>query len=184
MSPRSRSLAVVIFLVALLVALAVAMAFTLRNPAPLTGTSATAATTRPTDPDPSLTPVEVVAAVLAALNNNDSATDDGLRTTFGFASPGNQAATGPVERFAAIVKKSPYDALINHRAARVKPVDMDDQRATCLVRVVARDGRRVFFLWNLSKQTAVTGPFHDCWMTDGVSPIEPPPGEEQPQERI
>ena len=183
MSPRSRSFpAVVGVLVALLIVLALAMGLTLRHPA--SPTRQTTATTRPTNPDPALTPVEVVTAILAALKNNDPATDDGLRTTFRFASPGNQAGTGPVDRFVAMVKKSPYDALINHRAARIKPIDMDDQRAVCLVRVVARDGRGVFFLWNLSKQTAAAGPYHDCWMTDGVSPIEPPPGEEPTEERI
>jgi len=95
----------------------------------------------------------------------------------------NQRATGPADRFVAMVKKPPYDALINHRSARIKPIEMDDQRAVCVVRVVAQDGHRTYFLWNLSKQSA-DGPLNNCWMTDGVSPIEPPPGEEPAEERI
>lgn len=183
MSPRSRSLPAIVMLVALLVALIVGAAFVLRRPGSQGGAAVAAATSRPTNPDPSLTPVQVVDAVLAALKNNHSDTDDGLRTTFRFASPANQRATGPADRFVAMVKKPPYDALINHRAARVKPVEMDDQRAVCLVRVVAQDGHRTYFLWNLSKQSA-DGPLNNCWMTDGVSPIEPPPGEEPAEERI
>lgn len=180
MSPRKGSLPPVVILVALLIALLIGAAFVLRRSGPQGGA---AATSRPTNPDPSLTPVQVIDAVLAALKNNHPDTDDGLRTTFRFASPANQRNTGPADRFVAMVKKPPYDALINHRSARIKPIEIDDGRAVCLVRVVAQDGHRTYFLWNLSKQSA-DGPLNNCWMTDGVSPIEPPPGEEPPEERI
>src|SRR3954468_15758375 len=92
MTPRSRSLPAVVILVVALLAVAAALVFVLRGPTlrPAPG----AAATRPTAPDPSLTPDQVVAAVLAALKNNDPATDDGVRTTFRFASPANQRVTG------------------------------------------------------------------------------------------
>src|SRR3954468_9434231 len=49
-------------------------------------------TTRPAlqDPDPALAPEQVVRAVLDALKQNN-ADDDGIRTTFKFASAANQA---------------------------------------------------------------------------------------------
>jgi hypothetical protein len=178
MPARPRTFLAIAFLAA--VAVIAALSFVYRSAGPH---AAATATSRPTNPDPALTPVEVVAAVLAALKNNDPATDDGLRTTFRFASPANQRVTGPVDRFVAMVKKAPYANLINHRAARVKPIEMDDARAVCLVRVVATDGHRTYFLWNLSKQST-DGPLNNCWLTDAVSPIEPPPGEEPPEERI
>jgi hypothetical protein len=132
--------------------------------------------TRPTAPDPALSPAEAVTAVLAALRNNPADSDDGIRTTFRFASPANQAATGPVDRFIAMVKRPPYAALVNHRAASVRPIESDGSHAALLVTVIDREGRRVYYLWVLSKQAA--GPLKDCWTTDAVSPARPPPGEE------
>jgi hypothetical protein len=146
------------------------------------GRAAGRPTTFPTGPDPSLTPDQVVAAVLAGLKNNDPETDEGIRTAYRFASPANHAATGPVERFVAMVKRPPYGALVNHRSARAKPLDLDDARAVSLVRVVGQDGRRLFFAWQLSRQTE--GALKDCWMTDGVTVVRPPPGEDDAEERI
>jgi hypothetical protein len=142
-----------------------------------------APTTFPTAPAPALTPDRVVAAVLAALKDNDPATNAGLRTTFRFASPANRQFTGPEDRFVAMVKQPPYGALINHRSSRVMPIEVDEAHALMVVRVVAPDLRRAYFKWTLSRQTA-DGPLKDCWMTDGVSPSPPPPGEDAAEERI
>lgn len=133
-------------------------------------------------PDPALSPADAVTAILAALRDNHADTDDGIRTTFRFASPANQAVTGPIDRFITMVKRPPYGALVNHRAASVRPIDMDGQRAALLVTVIDRDGRRVHFLWLLSKQA--DGPQKDCWMTDAVSPARPPPDEQDDPERV
>lgn len=131
---------------------------------------------RHTAPDPALSPAEAVTAVLAALRDNHANSDDGIRTAFRFASPANQAVTGPVDRFIAMVKRPPYAALVNHRAASVRPIESDGQHAALLLTVIDREGRRVYYLWVLSKQA--DGPLKDCWTTDAVSPARPPPGEE------
>jgi hypothetical protein len=146
------------------------------------GGSVTAPTTHPSAPDPALSPAEAVTAVLAALRDNSTATDDGIRTTFRFASPANQAVTGPVDHFIDMVKRPPYAALVNHRAASVRPLDVNGQRAALLVTVIDRDGLRAHFLWVLSKQA--DGPQKDCWMTDAVSPARPPPDERDDAERV
>ena len=149
------------------------------GPAPRNRVGAPAS--RPTSPAPGLPPFEVTAAILAALKDNDDATDEGIRTTFRFASPQNQAATGPVDRFVEMVKRPPYDRLVNHRASRVRPLDLSDTQAAAVVKVIDPDGRPAWFLWQLSKQPA--GPFKDCWMTDAVLPARRP-ADEPPDEPI
>ncbi len=125
----------------------------------------------PRDPDPALAPEQVVRAVLDALKENN-ANDDGIRTTFKFASPGNQAVTGPVERFIPMVKSPFYRALINHKSAKVGKVQRKDDRAAAYVLVVDANGRAAYFVWQLSRQK--DGAFKDCWMTDGVAPLQAP----------
>jgi hypothetical protein len=128
--------------------------------------------TRPvvTQPDPALSPEQVMRAVLDALKENN-ANDDGIRTTFKFASAANQAVTGPVERFIPMVKNPAYRALINHKSAKVGKVERKDDRAAAYVLVVDANGRAAYFVWQLSKQK--DGPLKDCWMTDGVAPVQP-----------
>ena len=172
MSRPARTPSVVVIAVALLVGVAVVIALALRRPgAPDATTAAGPSGPHPTVPDPRLSPGQVVLAVLAALKDNGP-DDAGIRTTFRFASPGNQAMTGPVERFAEMIKRPPYDVLVNHRSAAVRPLDVVGNAATALVTVVDRDGRTVHFLWQLSRQP--DGPEKDCWMTDGVAPVQAP----------
>ena len=186
MSPRpfrpARALPA-LFIALALIAVAIVVVLALQRPGtPPTGVSTATPTTRPTAPDPALSPAEAVTAVLAGLRDNNAETDDGIRTTFRFASPANQAVTGPVDRFITMVKRRPYAALVNHRAASVRPIDMDGQRAALLVTVIDRDGRRAYFLWVLSKQA--DGPQKDCWMTDAVSPARPPPDETAEPDKV
>jgi hypothetical protein len=181
MSARAPSMPVIVILVAVVVVAILAVITFVRPPG--TAKVVRSHTTFPTAPNPAMNPEQVVSAILAALRDNDPETDDGVRTTFAFASPANQAMTGPVDRFVAMVKQPPFALLINHRSARVTPMKGDESRAIDLVRVVGRDGHRIYFAWELSKQTA-DGPLKDCWRTDGVRPVRPPPGEDEPEERI
>ena len=57
-----------------------------------------------TEPDPSLSPQDVVSIQIEALRNNDTPYEDrGIEVTFNFASPTNKRATGPLERFKVMV---------------------------------------------------------------------------------
>jgi len=183
MSPRARALPAVLIVLAL-IGIGVILFLALQRPGSrLAGNSATTPTTHPTSPDPALSPAEAVTAILAALRDNDAAAgDQGIRTTFRFASPANQAFTGPVERFITMLKRPPYAALLNHRAASVRPMEDNGARAAILVTLVDHDGRPARYLWVLSKQA--DGPQKDCWMTDAVSPARPPPGERDNADRI
>ena len=63
-----------------------------------------------TQPDPSLSPQDVVSIQLEALRNNDTPYDNrGIEVTFNFASPANKRITGPIERFAAMVRGGAAD---------------------------------------------------------------------------
>ncbi len=121
----------------------------------------------PTKPSALLTPAEVVAAQLDALKgNNASNQDQGIRITFGFASPQNQNATGPVESFIKLVKNPVYSALLNHRVARFSEMMVVADSARQKVTLTDRDGMPATFVFILSRQ--VGPPCEGCWMTDAV----------------
>ena len=89
----------------------------------------------PTTPHPAHGPEAVVRAQLAALQRGDAA------AVFALASPANQAATGPAPRFAAMLQRPPYSALLGHAAAEVlRSVQMRADQALVIVgRVVGMD---------------------------------------------
>jgi hypothetical protein len=56
-------------------------------------------------PNAVLAPEEVVLTQLRALQNNDDPEPDaGIKQTFALAHPDNQRVTGPVERFAMMIR--------------------------------------------------------------------------------
>jgi len=119
-------------------------------------------------PRPELTATEVVEVQLRALQENDPMTDDGLAKTFEFASPGNRAATGPIRRFASMIRNG-YPILLNSSSFSVlSALRVGEGRYAVRVRVVAGDsfglgGEEEVFFWQLSKTES-------CWMTDAVMP--------------
>jgi hypothetical protein len=132
----------------------------------------------PVHPTPSLSPGDVVGIVLHALQHNDDPRPDaGIATTFEFASPANREETGPLERFALMIKNPAYRTMIDFRSARRLPVETDGDHAREGVVVVGRDGSEVTYVFLLSKQS--DGRYANCWMTDGVirqQQSEPAPG--------
>src|SRR5205085_10713131 len=96
-------------------------------------------------PAKELTPGQVVRIVVDALKNND-AKDGGIAITFDFASPDNQKATGPLERFIPMVKSEAYAPMLNHKSAKYGKVfiDEDEGEAQELVRIVDAKGNEVF----------------------------------------
>lgn len=117
-------------------------------------------------PGPELSPAEVVQAQLDALADNDTPTEDaGMARVFAFASPGNRAQTGPLARFAAMIRGG-YGAMVNNRGASIEDVAIDGDQALVATRVVAADGRVFTYVFILAR-----GPHEGCagcWMTDGV----------------
>lgn len=128
-----------------------------------------------TGPSPELAPGEVVLAQLEALADNDTPTADaGMAQVFAFASPGNRAQTGPLPRFAKMIRQG-YGAMVDNRGARIEDVAIDGNQALVATQVVAADGRVFNYVFILRR-----GPHagcDGCWMTDGVVDRTPPDGE-------
>lgn len=120
-------------------------------------------------PAPELSPEDVVNAQLAALQRVSAVPGRdlaGVLAVWAFASPGNRAATGPVERFAAMLRGPLYRCLLDFRTAQLAPpvVGLDSAQQDAVL--LAADGAVVGVTFMLSRQTEP--PYASCWMTDGV----------------
>jgi hypothetical protein len=124
-------------------------------------------------PAPALAVDDVVKIQLEALRHND-AQDRGIAVAFRFASPSNQLNTGPLPRFARMLKDGPYALMLRFTHASYDPPQIVDREAVQRVTVVASGSAALTFIFYLSRQSA-PGPLHNCWMTDAVQ-IEPIPG--------
>ncbi len=123
------------------------------------------------EPGPGLTPADVVRTQITALKNNDKPSKDaGIATAFRFASPGNRAATGPLDRFILMVKGPLYRPLIDCRTEEYGEMVVKGDLARQIVRVTQVGGKTAVYLFTLSKQKEA--PYKDCWMTDGVMRLE------------
>ncbi len=118
-------------------------------------------------PNPNLSPEQVINILLEALQRNDDpAPNSGIATAFRFASPGNRAETGPLDRFVRLVRSPAYKPMLNHKSALRGSVRISGNVARQRITLVAANGERIVYLFTLSKQTEE--PYKNCWMTDGV----------------
>jgi hypothetical protein len=123
-------------------------------------------------PDPDLSPAEVVAIQLSALQANDTPERDaGIAQTFAFAHPDNRRVTGPLPRFAQMIKGPQYQVLLGHRAHEINEVFRDDDQAAFAVIVTSRTGEVVGFRWAVAR--VAEGEHAGAWMTVAVSPPVP-----------
>ena len=121
------------------------------------------------DPDPSLTPERVLEIQLQSLQRNDvPAPDAGIAQTWAFAHPDNKRVTGPLERFAAMIKGPSFRMLLGHREHTIQTVVQTGSYALFAVTIVTAADRRVSYRWELSKVRS--GAFAGSWMTVAVSP--------------
>jgi hypothetical protein len=123
-------------------------------------------------PDPDLSPAEVIAIQLSALQANDvPERDAGIAQTFAFAHPDNKRLTGPLPRFAQMLKGPSYQVLLGHRAHEINEVFRDDQQAAFAVIVTSRTGEVMGFRWAVAR--VADGEHSGAWMTIAVSPPVP-----------
>ena len=119
------------------------------------------------EPSPELGPAEVVRIQVEALGRNDDPEPDaGIRTAFRFASPQNRAVTGPLPRFAALVRGPVYGDMLDFARAEYGAVAVEGDRAAQRVTIYHHDGRRAVYLFGLRRQPG--GECAGCWMTDAV----------------
>ena len=121
------------------------------------------------EPDPSLPPERVLEIQLQSLQRNDvPAPDAGIAQTWAFAHPDNKRVTGPLERFAAMIKGPSFRMLLGHREHIIQTVVQTGSYALFAVTIVTAADRRVSYRWELSKVRS--GAFAGSWMTVAVSP--------------
>jgi hypothetical protein len=121
-------------------------------------------------PNPKLQPQDVVKIVVDALSKND-ANDNGIRTTFKFASPSNQEVTGPIDHFIPMVKSAAYAPMIGSKTAQYSDPQIQGDQAVQMVILTAANGTKTAYVFQLSRQAE--GAFKGCWMTDAVFPLKP-----------
>lgn len=120
-------------------------------------------------PSPDLSPQRVVEIQLQSLQRNDSPTPDaGIEQTWVFAHPDNKRLTGPLDRFAAMIKGPHYKLLLKLREYRIEKVVRTENRALFNVSIVTDEEQRASFQWEVAKVEA--GVHAGAWMTIGVSP--------------
>ena len=123
-------------------------------------------------PDPSIAPEEVVAIQMKALQFNDNPEPDfGIAQTWNFAHPRNRAMTGPLPRFAGMLKGPAYGQMLNHASHRIVPVPGDGDRVNFDVFMETSRGNVLYFNWAV--ELVKGGEFDNCWMTVAVSMPRP-----------
>ena len=124
------------------------------------------------EPDPALSPADVVAIQLNALQTNDTPeTDAGIAQTWAFAHPDNKRVTGPLPRFAQMIKGPLYQVLLGHRSHEIREVLATDDQVDFAVTVTSQKGEVVGYRWSVAK--AAGGDDAGAWMTISVSPPQP-----------
>jgi len=119
-------------------------------------------------PDPSIAPVEVVAIQLKALQFNDNPEPDfGIAQTWNFAHPRNREVTGPLPRFAQMIKGPAYNLMLNHRRHEIAPIEIGPDTAQFEVLLETEAGQILNFRWGVERVR--DGEFANCWMTVAVS---------------
>ena len=118
-----------------------------------------------------LEPREVVAIQLEALQQNDRpVADAGIARVWDYAHPANKAVTGPIERFARMIKSGGYRVLINHLGHEIEPVSRTDNQAVFSVTVSNQRNDVSGFKWVVNKVRS--GEDAGRWMTISVSPAK------------
>lgn len=116
-------------------------------------------------PSTELSPHDVVRIQLEALRSNDDQ-DRGVATAFRFASPNNKRNTGPLPRFAAMLKNGPYRLMLQFAHAAYESEEILADRARVVVTLIGSDQTLTYGFY-LSRQS--TGSCVGCWMTDAVA---------------
>lgn len=124
----------------------------------------TLAPVRDAIPAPELSAPDVVRIQLTAFGNNNP-DDEGIAIAYRFASPGNRVQTGPLQRFAAMVRGPAYEIMLEHDRAEFAPLVLRDGIA--IQRVTLYRGNEVALYDFLLRKQTIEG-CGSCWMTEGV----------------
>ena len=131
-------------------------------------TTAAAQAANIVEPDPALSPTAVVETQLDALQVNDTPQiDAGIAQAWAFAHPDNKRITGPLPRFARMIKGPLYRFLLDHGSHEVKEVSKTKDTAILIVTVTSKIDEVIVYQWQLAK--VAEGENAGTWMTTRVS---------------
>jgi hypothetical protein len=111
----------------------------------------------------------VVHIQVSALRNNDPTTNEGINTTWEFASPSNRAVTGPYANFVDLIKEN-FQPLLNAETVRYGRLFRSNDTAYRNVVVIGPDGSTDSYRWAVERQSG--GQYDGCWMTTSVRPAD------------
>ncbi|MEM7316534.1 MAG: hypothetical protein AAF497_25645 [Planctomycetota bacterium] len=117
-----------------------------------------------TFPSPTIKPEDVVRIQVEAMRAESQGL--GALQCYCFAAPSNRVVTGPVDRFAQLIRNPPYDSIGESETYSIGGAEIDGDISRTTVVVVGKDQQVRVFSWVLRKQVAV--PYESCWMTVGV----------------
>lgn len=129
------------------------------------------------EPNPNLTPREVVRLQLGALKSVDQPYKDaGFATVFRFTSPENRLQSGPLLRFSKMIREG-FGEMINHKSIKLSQTLQQDGAAIQPVELISLSGRSHRYVFILRRQAE--GEYRGCWMTDSVVPQDKHSGQSQ-----
>lgn len=126
-------------------------------------------------PRPALSAEDVVRIQMEAFRNNDE-NDTGIAIAFRFASPQNKEMTGPLSRFAMMMRNPLYRPMLEAQGVEYGFADVRERVARIEVSTVDSEGDRRRYAFFLVKQAA--GEYENAWMTEAVEVL--PPGGDVP----
>lgn len=117
-------------------------------------------------PNPLLSPDDVVKIQLDALQNNDlMPNNEGIRFAFAYASPMNRQALGSLDDFIKLIKETVYRRMIGFERAELELMQIEGEMARQDVHLLKKNAC-FSYLFLLSRQHR--DPFYGYWMTDAV----------------
>lgn len=120
------------------------------------------------EPNPNLSPRDVVQLQLEALKKVDQPYKDaGFITVFRFTSPQNRAQTGPLPRFSKMIREG-FGEMLNHKSARLEATLQQADEALQPVEITGLGGKTYRYVFVLRRQDDEG--CRACWLTDGVIP--------------
>ena len=112
----------------------------------------------------------VVAIQVGALRNDPPDSDEGINTTWQFATPETRRTIGSLERFVDVIERG-YEPLLTAETVTYGPLTGEDGLVSTSV-TVRNGSRTTTYRWVLERQPV--GPRAGCWLTAAVFEVEDP----------
>jgi len=117
----------------------------------------------------SLNSEEVLNVIFESYKNFSDNPEKAVDVIWGFAHEDNKEATGPKERFAAMLVSEPYDSIIDLKDYSYEIIFESEENIHYEVKVLTQNNNYFVITWVFQKTLCDEKP---CWRTIGVSQPE------------